>query len=611
MNRKDPMNRARRIGISALLLASGAGCSLDVVSDQDETLPQVESRIVNGRAASANEWPWQVQIRRNGAHLCGGMIVSRDWVLTAAHCVWDLFGPADRAAFSIVAGEHVLSAASANEQQRTAAEIVIHPNYGGARRIGDTIHLASQLNDAALIRLNQPLSLNSRVASIALSNAYLPAGTEVWATGWGLTNFESDEPSDVLQELQSAVVDPVLCANVLADEVLEDLGARSPVRVESSHLCMSKLAPNAHDSCSGDSGGPVVTRDSAGRWSLVGITSWGSIECDSYSANTDIRAVKPWIDSVIGGGSIDSCSGRTVAGRGVWFTNPLFTGYPFIAPNTSACATPEPPPGGRGDLRNMYFTSLGGRSSHWTALGANTLISTPTLNFEVFLQQSGLIPEVAESRRYHINWEEVRPGLTRSDLCTGRTTAGSTAWQQHSSDGVVLDVSLASCPFSSAAVFTSLSQSAAASADFLPAETLRGVTSIYPLSGGFRVYLNKPGITAAVARQRWHLNWQAIPYNTNNSEACVGRTSPTDTPWIAMDGGGGLYVDVSTSACGETRTPTYLTSLGGNSRHWVTTGVTSIYSPTATGFRVHLKTTETVASAKANGWHVNWKVLRN
>ena len=69
--------------------------------------------------------------------------------------------------------------------------------------------------------------------------------------------------------------------------------------------------------------------------------------------------------------------------------------------------------------------------------------------------------------------------------------------------------------------------------------------------------------------------------------------------------------DQNTSACGEVRTPTYLTSLGGTSRHWATTGVTSIYTPTATGFRVYVETTETVATAKANQWHVNWKVLRN
>jgi phage baseplate assembly protein gpV len=89
-----------------------------------------------------------------------------------------------------------------------------------------------------------------------------------------------------------------------------------------------------------------------------------------------------------------------------------------------------------------------------------------------------------------------------------------------------------------------------------------------------------------------------------------GSTTPGSTNWQPYPGNTGIYLDVDTSAGKFTTTPKYFTSLGGNSSHWATTGVTSIYTPSPTGFRVYVRWSDgsalTPAQANSLQWHVNW-----
>jgi hypothetical protein len=89
-----------------------------------------------------------------------------------------------------------------------------------------------------------------------------------------------------------------------------------------------------------------------------------------------------------------------------------------------------------------------------------------------------------------------------------------------------------------------------------------------------------------------------------------GSTPVGNTAWQQYPGGEGVFLDVDTSSAGFTTTPIYITSIGGTTHHWATTGATSIYIPTPTGFRVYVRYSTggplTPAIANQYGWHINW-----
>ena len=89
-----------------------------------------------------------------------------------------------------------------------------------------------------------------------------------------------------------------------------------------------------------------------------------------------------------------------------------------------------------------------------------------------------------------------------------------------------------------------------------------------------------------------------------------GSTPAGSTSWQPYNGTAGIFVNVNTSAAGFKTTPVYVTSIAGNSSQWATTGASSVYLATPTGFRIYIRWADgsALTPAQANGfqWRINW-----
>merc|ERR1712004_602266 len=82
----------------------------DSIDVGDPCSSDVSSRIVGGQEAEEHSFPWIISLGFFGSHFCGGSIVDRTTIVTAAHCIHDitlLTGPEqNKVGLTVVVGEH-------------------------------------------------------------------------------------------------------------------------------------------------------------------------------------------------------------------------------------------------------------------------------------------------------------------------------------------------------------------------------------------------------------------------------------------------------------------------------------------------------------------------
>ncbi|QQP37820.1 Trypsin-1, partial [Caligus rogercresseyi] len=177
---------------------------------------------------------------KNTFHFCGGSVLDKDTVITAAHCCVN-FRPDE---VQVVAGEHDLFVKSGDEQTVNVDQIIYHELYGSA----------GTNYDVCLLKLKSSLELNDKVKAVSLPKKDEEFSGDLVVSGWGTISFQG--PSS--DELRAVTV------QVVSDEDCEDA---YPEMIDETMIC---AADSGKDSCQGDSGGPLVQGNT-----LVGIVSWG------------------------------------------------------------------------------------------------------------------------------------------------------------------------------------------------------------------------------------------------------------------------------------------------------------------------------------------------
>ncbi|XP_049588520.1 serine protease 33 [Syngnathus scovelli] len=289
----------------AVLVPGGAG-QLNVCGTV-----QVNSRIVGGEAAPEGAWPWQISLHNDGSHICGGSLINNRWVLSAAHCLTST----SSGRLTIYMGRQSQFGNNPNEQRRNVARFILHPDYSPV----------TNDNDIAVLELASPVAFTDYIRPVCLADtgSSVPAGTQVWVTGWG--TIQTGVPLPLPQELQEVRV-PIV-SNSDCNDVYGG--------ITSNMICAGTEA-GGRDSCQGDSGGPLVSKTgNTSTYVQLGVVSFGR-GCalpDIPGVYARVSEYRSWILSRINGdepGFIDfvpSTNSATV----VFLSAPLlFTLLPAI-----------------------------------------------------------------------------------------------------------------------------------------------------------------------------------------------------------------------------------------------------------------------------------------
>ena len=238
--------------------------------------------IVGGQDADPDRYPYYVRLDYEGEAACGGTLVRRDMVLTAAHCAYDY----ELGIINATAGAFDFSTSEANT--RLVTKIFRNPIYDQVPNM--------QVNDIALLQI-EPFDADRPLVQINADRTRLAVGDSVVVIGLGAVSVDGKEEAEVLQEVELKVV---------ADDVCDQRYGGYLHR--KSMICATD--PN-QDACDGDSGGMLaIVGNTPDEDVQVGVASFGHA-CAHESipgVYADVANVYGWIEKIFCEYSLDGCS---------------------------------------------------------------------------------------------------------------------------------------------------------------------------------------------------------------------------------------------------------------------------------------------------------------
>ncbi|XP_039250222.2 serine protease 33-like [Styela clava] len=280
-----------RTYIQLLLFLMKATTGFDInsgVCGIPEVNPSISARIVNGSVADEGNWPWMVLILENGNQVCGGTLISKEWILTVAHCM-----VGDMKSLRIFVGTQRKDASDSNAMEVIIHTLICHQDYDSS----------TFKDDICLIKLAESVPFSKYIipACLPTSGSSMQVGSSCIVTGWGETLGTGS--NYLLRQAEVFVLDTEQCRSWY--------GEINTV-IPKSHLCAGHKQGGT-DTCQGDSGGPLLYKEStqSGQFAYVlrGMTSFGKGCAEKERPGVYVKVVDylEWIEENIRANSGNSC----------------------------------------------------------------------------------------------------------------------------------------------------------------------------------------------------------------------------------------------------------------------------------------------------------------
>ncbi|CAH7225871.1 Prss40 [Phodopus roborovskii] len=243
-----------------------------------------QGKIFGGQMAKPERWPWQASLLLYGSHICGAVLIDKNWVVGAAHCFQRSLNPRD---YRVRLGYTKMSSPTKYSREMSVYKIIIHKDYNKFHRQG---------SDIAMMQLRSPVEYSSHIlpACVPDENTKFAPNKACWASGWGHLREDVRLPlPDNLYEAELILMDNEICKDFFPKP---SPGDTNSYYIYDDMVCAAdyKMTKSI---CAGDSGGPFVClRD--GSWYVVGLTSW-SLPCETPISSPSVFARVSYFDKWI------------------------------------------------------------------------------------------------------------------------------------------------------------------------------------------------------------------------------------------------------------------------------------------------------------------------